>query len=375
MTLTIAEALRATIHQEMARDASVFCLGEDIAVPGGFGGALLSPLGLEQDFRARMIDTPISETAIFGMACGAAAMGMRPIADVQYGDFLFCAMDEIVDQIAKLRYMSGGQLTMPLVMRAPVGVTGRGAQHAQNLEPYLLSCPGLKVVAPATAYDATGLLRSAIRDDDPVLMFEHSCCTAPRERAARVVRSTLPRKSRTRTSRCRAARLPYAERAATSPWWPACSCSTSHCRRQRPWRPQASPARCSTLVPCGRWTSRGSSPRRFQPAFLEPVQETPLLCAVRELRHVAHRSDRRTSNVKLSTPTCNGSTSEHPVTRRPHPTIRPRSQQILGEPQPLSQNTDIPDLQYTAMTAELRNRGLAFAACIGQPDNRIPRRR
>ena len=173
MTLAIAEALRATIHQEMARDASVFCLGEDIAVPGGFGGAFTVTLGLEQDFRARMIDTPISETAIFGMACGAAAMGMRPIADVQYGDFLFCAMDQIVDQIAKLRYMSGGQLTMPLVMRAPVGVTGRGAQHAQNLEPYFLSCPGLKVVAPATAHDAMGLMRSAIRDDDPVLMFEH----------------------------------------------------------------------------------------------------------------------------------------------------------------------------------------------------------
>ena len=243
MTLAIAEALRATIHQEMARDASVFCLGEDIAVPGGFGGAFTVTLGLEQDFRARMIDTPISETAIFGMACGAAAMGMRPIADVQYGDFLFCAMDQIVDQIAKLRYMSGGQLTMPLVMRAPVGVTGRGAQHAQNLEPYFLSCPGLKVVAPATAHDAMGLMRSAIRDDDPVLMFEHKLLYGSRERAPRVVRSTLPRKSRTRISRCRSARLPYAERAATSPWWPACSCCTSRCTRQRPWRPKASPAR------------------------------------------------------------------------------------------------------------------------------------
>ncbi len=98
---------------------------------------------------------------------------MRPIADVQYGDFLLCAMDQIVDNIAKLRYMSGGKLTLPLVMRAPVGVTGRGAQHAQNLETYFLSCPGIKIVAPATAYDAMGLLRSAVRDDDPVLIFEH----------------------------------------------------------------------------------------------------------------------------------------------------------------------------------------------------------
>jgi pyruvate dehydrogenase E1 component beta subunit len=130
-------------------------------------------LGLEKDYRERVIDTPISEAAIFGLACGAAVMGMRPIADVQYGDFLLCAMDQIVNQIAKLRYMSGGKLTMPVVMRAPVGVTGRRSQHAQNLEPYFLCCPGLKIVAPATAYDAMGLLKAAVRDDDPVLMFEH----------------------------------------------------------------------------------------------------------------------------------------------------------------------------------------------------------
>jgi pyruvate dehydrogenase E1 component beta subunit len=120
-----------------------------------------------------MIDTPISEIGIFGYACGAAVMGMRPIADVQYGDFLFCAMDQVANEIAKLRYMSGGKLKVPIVMRAPVGVTGRGSQHAQNLEPYFICCPGLKVVAPATAYDAVGLLKAAVRDDDPVLMFEH----------------------------------------------------------------------------------------------------------------------------------------------------------------------------------------------------------
>ena len=173
MKLSIAEALRKAIHDEMARDPDVFCLGEDIGITGGFGGAFTVTLGLETDFRDRIIDTPISELGIFGTACGAALMGMRPIADVQYGDFLLCAMDQIVDQIAKLRYMSGGRLRIPIVMRAPVGVTGRGAQHAQNLEPYFISCPGLKVVAPATAYDAMGLLKSAIRDDDPVLIFEH----------------------------------------------------------------------------------------------------------------------------------------------------------------------------------------------------------
>jgi pyruvate/2-oxoglutarate/acetoin dehydrogenase E1 component len=173
MRMGIAEALRKAIHDEMARDDRVFCIGEDIGIPGGYGGAFTVTLGLEKDFRERIIDTPISETGIFGAACGAALMGMRPIADVQYGDFLLCTMDQIVNQIAKLRYMSGGKLAVPIVMRAPVGVTGRGAQHAQCLEPFFISCPGIKIVAPATAYDAAGLLRSAVRDDDPVLMFEH----------------------------------------------------------------------------------------------------------------------------------------------------------------------------------------------------------
>jgi len=171
--LSIAEALRKAIHDEMERDSSVFLIGEDIGIPGGFGGAFTVTLGLEKDFRDRVIDTPISEIGIFGAACGAAIMGMRPIADVQYGDFLFCAMDQVVNQIAKLRYMSGGKLKVPVVIRAPVGVTGRGAQHAQNLEPYFLSCPGIKIVAPSTAYDAYGLLKAAVRDDDPVLIFEH----------------------------------------------------------------------------------------------------------------------------------------------------------------------------------------------------------
>lgn len=173
MRLSIAEALRKAIAGEMARDSDVFCIGEDIGIPGGFGGAFTVTLGLEKDFRDRIIDTPISEIAIFGAACGAAIMGMRPIADVQYGDFILNAMDQVVNQIAKLRYMSGGKLKVPVVMRAPVGVTGRGAQHAQCLEPYFLSCPGIKIVAPSTAYDAVGLLRAAVRDDDPVLIFEH----------------------------------------------------------------------------------------------------------------------------------------------------------------------------------------------------------
>jgi pyruvate/2-oxoglutarate/acetoin dehydrogenase E1 component len=171
--LTIAEALREGLREEMIRDERVFCLGEDIGIRGGWGGAFTVTLGLENDFRGRIIDTPISEAGIFGVALGAAVMGLRPVADVQYGDFLFCAMDQVVNQIAKMRYMSGGKLTVPLVMRAPVGSTGRGAQHGQNLESFFISVPGIKVACPATAYDALGILRAAIRDDNPVLMFEH----------------------------------------------------------------------------------------------------------------------------------------------------------------------------------------------------------
>jgi len=157
----------------MARDERVFCIGEDIAIPGGWGGAFTVTLGLEEHFGERMINTPISENGFTGVALGAALMGLRPIVDVQYSDFLFCAMDQMANQVAKMRYMSGGKLTVPLVMRAPVGVTGRGAQHAQNMETYFLPLPGVKIVVPATAYDAVGLLRSAVRCDDPVMMFEH----------------------------------------------------------------------------------------------------------------------------------------------------------------------------------------------------------
>jgi len=171
--LTIAEALREGLREEMARDERVFCMGEDIGIRGGWGGAFTVTLGLEKDFRDRIIDTPMSEAGFFGAALGAAMMGLRPVVDVQYADFIYCAMDQVVNQIAKMRYMSGGKVTVPLVMRAPVGATGRGAQHGQNPEALLFSVPGIKIVVPATAYDAKGLLKAAIRDDNPVLMFEH----------------------------------------------------------------------------------------------------------------------------------------------------------------------------------------------------------
>jgi len=151
----------------------VFCIGEDIGIPGGWGGAFTVTLNLEKKFPDRMINTPIAELGFYGLATGAAMMGMRPIADVQYGDFLFLASDQIINNAAKMRYMSGGDASVPLVMRAPVGATGRGSQHAQNMERYFTGVPGLKVVAPSNAYDAKGLLKAAIRDGNPVLMFEH----------------------------------------------------------------------------------------------------------------------------------------------------------------------------------------------------------
>ena len=169
----IAELLRDAIAEEMERDPRVFCIGEDIGVPGGWGGAFTVTLNLEKRFPGRILNTPIAELGFFGVATGAAIMGMRPIVDVQYGDFLFLASDQIVNNAAKLRYMSGGQIRVPMVMRAPVGATGRSAQHAQSMERYFIGVPGLKVVAPSNAYDAKGLLKAAVRDDNPVMMFEH----------------------------------------------------------------------------------------------------------------------------------------------------------------------------------------------------------
>lgn len=172
--MSIAEALREAIREEMRRDETVFCIGEDLDIDGGFGGAFTVTLGLSKEFgHERILDTPISEILIAGAAVGAAMTGMRPIADVQYGDFILCMMDQLVNQAAKMRYMSGGKVQVPMVMRIPVGATTRGAQHAQSLEAFLTHVPGLKVICPSTAYDAKGLLKQAVRDNNPVMVFEH----------------------------------------------------------------------------------------------------------------------------------------------------------------------------------------------------------
>ena len=168
---SIAVALNRTLADEMRRNSDVFVLGEDIST---LGGAYQVTKGLLQEFGPnRVRDTPCSEIAIVGMSIGAALAGMRPVAELQFADFVFCAMDQVVNQAAKLRMMFGGQARVPIVIRAPQGATGRAAQHSQCVEAYFMHTPGLKVVLPSDAYCARGLFASAIRDDNPVLFLEH----------------------------------------------------------------------------------------------------------------------------------------------------------------------------------------------------------
>jgi len=169
--LTVREALREAIREEMVRDEKVFVMGEDITEHGGIYGVTK---GLYQEFgKDRIRITPISEGAIIGSALGAAMTGMRPIAELMYIDFSTVAMDQIVNQTAKMRFMSGGKLEVPLVIRTQGG-GGRGsaAQHSQSLEAWFMHVPGLKVVMPSTPYDAKGLLKTAVRDNNPVLFIE-----------------------------------------------------------------------------------------------------------------------------------------------------------------------------------------------------------
>ncbi len=168
--VTYLEAIRAGLTEEMARDENVFVLGEDV---GAFGGAFKVTEGLQQQFgEARVIDTPIAETAIVGAAAGAAHMGLRPVCEMQFIDFLSCAYSILTNYVATARYRAG--LSTPMVIRGPSGGFVRGGPfHSQNPEAAYLHTPGLKMVAPATARDAKGLIKSAIRDDDPVLYFEH----------------------------------------------------------------------------------------------------------------------------------------------------------------------------------------------------------
>src|SRR4051812_34189855 len=170
--LSYLDAIREALAEEMRRDPKVFVLGEDV---GPYGGAFGVTQGLYDEFgELRVVDTPISESAIVGISIGASLRGYRPVAEMQFADFISCGFDQIVNQAATLRYRYGGRASVPIVIRAPSGGNvGGGLYHSQNPEAWFVHRPGLKVVAPSTAYDAKGLLKAAIRDDNPVVYFEH----------------------------------------------------------------------------------------------------------------------------------------------------------------------------------------------------------
>ena len=169
--LTFAQAIREALAEEMRRDSTVCIMGEDVA-EAGTPFKVLSGL-LEEFGKDRVLDTPISEAGFTGLAVGAAMTGMRPIVDIMFGDFITLTMDQMVNQAAKVHYMSGGKWKVPMVMRTTLGATRRSAaQHSQSLHAWFCHVPGLKVVLPSTPYDAKGLLKAAIRDDNPVVFFE-----------------------------------------------------------------------------------------------------------------------------------------------------------------------------------------------------------
>jgi pyruvate dehydrogenase E1 component beta subunit len=172
MIINCVRAIKDALAEEMRRDAGIFVMGEDVETMGGVFGCtkgLLAEFGHD-----RIRNTPISEAAFTGAGLGAALTGLRPVIELQYADFILCAMDQVINQIAKYRYASGGKAKVPLVIRAQQGSgRGNGVQHSQSLETLFCHFPGLKVVMPSTPYDTKGLLKTAIRDDNPVMFFEH----------------------------------------------------------------------------------------------------------------------------------------------------------------------------------------------------------
>jgi pyruvate dehydrogenase E1 component beta subunit len=176
-TITYGNAISEALHEEMVRDRNVFIMGEDMGVMGSVFG--LTKGFLDEFGPDRVIDTPISESSFTGMAVGAAIRGLRPVVELMYVDFAAVAFDQIINQAAKIRYMTGGQVKVPLVIRAPGGAGRRNAaQHSQSLEALFAHVPGLKIVMPGTPYDAKGLLKTAIREDDPIIFLEHKFCYA-----------------------------------------------------------------------------------------------------------------------------------------------------------------------------------------------------
>jgi pyruvate dehydrogenase E1 component beta subunit len=246
--ITYRDALGQAIREEMQRDDRVFLMGEEVGV---YNGAYKVSKGFLQEFgEMRVVDTPITELGFAGVGVGAAMVGLRPIIEFMTWNFALLALDQVVNAAAKMLYMSGGQFKMPIVFRGPNGAALQlAAQHSQAWESWLAHIPGLKVIAPGTPYDAKGLLKSAIRDDNPVCVLEGEMLyntkgevpdeeyTIPLGKADPSVRATTAPSSR------------------TARW-----CS-SPCRRRISWRRTAFASTSSTSAPCGRWTSKRSPPR------------------------------------------------------------------------------------------------------------------
>ena len=246
--LRLIEAICEALHEEMARDPNVVLLGEDVGVKGGVFGAskgLLDAFG-----PIRVLDTPVSEIAIAGAAIGAAMMGLRPVAEFQFADYMHPAYDQIVNQAATIRWRSVGGFGVPVVFRAPFGggVKG-GVYHSQSMESAYCHVPGLKVVVPATPADGKGLLKSAIRDDDPVVFFEP-------KRAYRMAPEAVGRRRRAARRRPRRPRRHDACRSS-----PTASACTSPVRPRSRSRTRASTSRSSTSARSSRWTARRSRRR------------------------------------------------------------------------------------------------------------------
>ena len=252
--ITYREAVAAGIAQEMRRDPTVVCLGEDI---GAAEGVFKTATGLFAEFGPeRVWDTPISEQAIVGAAMGAAMTGMRPVAEIMFSDFLACCWDYVANEIPKVRYMTGGQVSVPLVIRTANGSgLGFGAQHSQPVENWAFAVPGLKIAAPSTPADMVGLMAAAIRSDDPVLVFEHKALLAtkgdPRPPATTWSSSAGPRS---------------AARAPTSPWSPWPRPCPPPWPRPSSWPPTASTPRSSTCAAWSPWTPAASWTRWPAPA-------------------------------------------------------------------------------------------------------------
>ena len=247
--MTYREALNHALREEMERDDRVFVIGEEVGV---YGGAYKVTQGLLKKFgERRVVDTPICESGFTGVGIGAAMVGLRPVVEMMTFNFALLALDQIVNHAAKMHYMSGGQYTIPLVIRGPGGPAHQlAAQHSQSMESYFYHVPGLKVVRPTTPRDAKGLLKSAIRDDNPVIFIESETLYGVKGEVPEDPDFVIPLgvaevRREGRTSR-------------SSPTW---ACCTGRWRRPRSSRRTASPWRSSTRGRCARWTPRPSWPR------------------------------------------------------------------------------------------------------------------